>query len=72
MTNNKSPINKKLRIGIIFGGRSVEHEVSLVSATSVISALDKEKYEIIPIGIARTGQWLSSEGKTISYIQKAF
>jgi D-alanine-D-alanine ligase len=50
----------KLRIGVIFGGRSGEHEVSLVSATSVIQALDKEKYEVVPIGITPEGRWLSS------------
>lgn len=50
----------KLRIGIIFGGRSGEHEVSLVSATSVINALDKSRYEVVPIGITREGRWLSS------------
>jgi D-alanine-D-alanine ligase len=59
-TNHQSLIPKRIRIGVIFGGRSVEHEVSLVSAASVINALDKEKYEVIPIGIASTGQWLSS------------
>jgi len=51
---------KKIRVGVIFGGRSVEHEVSLVSAASVISALDKEKYDILPIGITAEGRWLSS------------
>jgi len=60
MTNRQSSIPKRIRIGVIFGGRSVEHEVSLVSAASVINALDKEKYEVIPIGIASSGQWLSS------------
>jgi D-alanine-D-alanine ligase len=50
----------KLRIGVIFGGRSGEHEVSLVSATSIINALDKEKYEVVPIGISREGRWVSS------------
>src|ERR1051325_11665885 len=40
----------KLRVGVIFGGRSAEREVSLVSAASVINALDKTKYEIVPIG----------------------
>ncbi len=50
----------KLRIGVIFGGRSAEHEVSLVSAASVIDALDKEKYEVVPIGISPEGRWLSS------------
>jgi D-alanine-D-alanine ligase len=60
ITNRQSSIPKRIRVGVIFGGRSVEHEVSLVSAVSVINALDKNKYEVIPIGIASTGQWLSS------------
>ena len=51
----------KLRIGVIFGGRSAEHEVSLVSATSVINALDREKYEVVPIGITHEGRWLSAD-----------
>ncbi|MBI4428201.1 MAG: D-alanine--D-alanine ligase [Ignavibacteriales bacterium] len=51
----------KLRIGVVFGGRSAEHEVSLVSAASVMNALDKEKYEIVPIGISPEGRWLSSD-----------
>jgi D-alanine-D-alanine ligase len=51
---------KKVRVGIIFGGRSGEHEVSLVSAQSVMDAIDKEKYEIVPIGITKTGQWIAS------------
>jgi D-alanine-D-alanine ligase len=52
--------SRKLRVGVIFGGRSGEHEVSLVSATSVINALDKEKYEVVPIGITQNGRWMSS------------
>jgi len=50
---------KKLRIGIIFGGRSGEHEVSLTSAKSVMNAIDKDKYEVVPIGITKEGQWLT-------------
>ncbi|MCH8326364.1 MAG: D-alanine--D-alanine ligase [Bacteroidetes bacterium] len=46
---------KKLKIGVIFGGRSGEHEVSIVSAQSVIKTLDKKKYEVIPIGITKDG-----------------
>ncbi len=53
--------SRKLRVGVIFGGRSGEHEVSLVSATSVIQALDKEKYEVVPIGITKEGRWISSQ-----------
>jgi D-alanine-D-alanine ligase len=53
---------KRLRIGILFGGRSGEHEVSLASATSVIHALDPEKYEAVPIGITKDGRWLVGGG----------
>ena len=49
----------KLRVGVLFGGRSGEHEVSLISAASVISALDPEKYEAVPIGISKDGRWLA-------------
>lgn len=50
----------KLRVGVIFGGRSGEHEVSLRSAHSIIQALDKNKYEAIPIGITKSGNWLTA------------
>jgi D-alanine-D-alanine ligase len=49
---------KKLRIGVIFGGRSGEHEVSIRSARSVIEAIDKSKYEVVPIAITKEGNWL--------------
>lgn len=48
----------KTRIAVIFGGRSGEHEVSLVSARSVMNALNPEKYEVIPVGITREGAWI--------------
>jgi len=51
-------LNKKIRLGILFGGRSGEHEVSLTSAASVLKALDPDKYEVVPIGITREGRWL--------------
>ncbi|MCJ7501800.1 MAG: D-alanine--D-alanine ligase [Acidobacteriia bacterium] len=50
-------MKKKLRVGILFGGRSGEHEVSLTSATSVLKALDPDKYEVVLIGITRDGGW---------------
>src|ERR1700731_772405 len=50
---------KKLRVGILFGGRSGEHEVSLLSAASVLNAIDKQKYEVVPIGITKEGRWLA-------------
>ena len=50
---------KKLRVGIVFGGRSGEHEVSLTSAKGVMNAINKDKYEVVPIGITKEGQWLA-------------
>jgi D-alanine-D-alanine ligase len=58
MTNDK----KRLRVGILFGGRSGEHEVSLASAASVIRGLDPDKYEAVPIGITKEGHWLVGAG----------
>ena len=49
----------KIRIGVIYGGRSGEHEVSVRSARSVIEAIDTEKYDVIPVAITREGRWLS-------------
>jgi D-alanine-D-alanine ligase len=51
---------KKIRVGILFGGRSGEHEVSLLSAASVFNAIDKDKYEVVPIGITKEGRWLTA------------
>jgi D-alanine-D-alanine ligase len=50
---------RKIRIGVLFGGRSAEHDVSLRSAQTIIGALDREKFEVIPIGITRYGQWIT-------------
>ena len=47
---------KKIKVGVLFGGKSAEHEVSLQSARNVIDALDKEKYEVVPIGINKAGK----------------
>jgi len=52
---------EKIRVGVLFGGRSGEHEVSLLSAASVLNAIDKEKYEVVPIGITKDGRWLTAE-----------
>src|SRR5208337_343254 len=57
-----TPEKKRLRVGVLFGGRSGEHEVSLASAASVIRGLDPDKYEPVPIGIAKDGHWLVGEG----------
>ncbi|HOP74293.1 MAG TPA: D-alanine--D-alanine ligase [Bacillota bacterium] len=52
----------KIRVGLIYGGRSGEHEVSVLSANSVMAAIDKDKYEVIPIGITKEGRWLPGQG----------
>ena len=51
---------KKTRVGILFGGRSGEHEVSLLSAASVLQAIDRKKYDVIPIGITKEGRWVTA------------
>jgi D-alanine-D-alanine ligase len=51
-------MSKKTRVGVIFGGRSGEHEVSLRSARSVMEAMDRERFEVVPIGISKEGHWL--------------
>ncbi len=57
-------MNKQLAVGVIFGGRSGEHEVSLRSAATIMSALDPEKYHAIPIGITRSGVWVAGPAAT--------
>ncbi len=55
----KCIVVKKIRVGIIFGGRSGEHEVSLRSARSIMDAIDRDKYEVLPIGITKEGRWIA-------------
>lgn len=52
---------RKIRVGVIFGGRSGEHEVSLMSARSVMAALDPERYEVVPVGITKDGRWIAGD-----------
>ena len=65
---------RKIKVGVIFGGRSGEHEVSLQSGQSVMAALDRSKYDVVPIGISKNGRWLTgnvvaalTEGKPASH-----
>lgn len=55
-------IEARKRVGLLFGGRSAEHEVSKPSVANVLRALDPDLYEVIPIGINRDGRWLLCEG----------
>ncbi len=52
---------QKLRVGVLFGGRSSEHEISLRSALTIMSAMDPKRYEVVPIGIGRDGRWYLRE-----------
>jgi len=52
-------VAKKLRVGVIFGGRSGEHEVSIRSARAIVAAIDRKKFEVVPIGITKEGKWLA-------------
>ena len=58
---NHSRMNRKLNLGVIFGGRSGEHEVSLMSARSVLKVIDTQKYKVIQIGITHGGAWVTGE-----------
>lgn len=51
---------KKRRVGVLFGGRSGEHEISLLSAASILKAIDRRKFDVVPIGITKTGHWLTA------------
>ena len=53
---------KKVRVGVLFGGRSGEHEVSLLSAASILNAIDSKKYDVVPIGITKEGRWVTASG----------
>ena len=61
----------KLRVAVVFGGRSGEHEVSLASATSIMENLDRSKYEVIPIGITKEGRWLL-DGEPMKELQAGY
>jgi D-alanine-D-alanine ligase len=56
----REKLAKKLKVGVVFGGRSGEHEVSLLSAASILQAIDREKFDVVPIGITKEGRWLAS------------
>lgn len=60
--NGNDTMSQKIRVAVLFGGQSGEHEVSLVSAHAVMAALDPAKYDVMPIGITRDGRWLASTG----------
>jgi len=52
----------KIRVAVVFGGRSPEHAISCVSAGSILAALDPDEYDVLPVGITRAGQWVLTDG----------
>src|SRR5262245_35829576 len=64
-------MTRKLRIGVLFGGQSGEHEVSLVSARAVMENLDPERYEVVPIGITKQGRWLAGGDPLSALMEQA-
>jgi len=72
-------MTKRIRVAVVYGGRSSEHGVSVVSAGSVLAALDPDKYEVVPVGITRSGQWMITDatpealqisGRTLPEVEK--
>jgi D-alanine-D-alanine ligase len=57
---------KRLRVGVLFGGRSAEHEVSLRSALSIMEAMDKDKYELVPIAVSKAGEWRRLDSQALT------
>ena len=55
---------RKIRVAVVFGGRSSEHEISCVTAGSVLSVIDRDRYEVVPVGVTRTGNWVLTSGDT--------
>ena len=53
---------RKIRVAVVFGGRSTEHAVSCASAGLVLSAIDRDRYDVLPIGIATDGRWVLTSG----------
>ena len=65
LQSQSKSMRKKIRIAILFGGKSAEHEISLISARNIVEAMDKEKYEIVSIGIDKQGRWFFDEGQRL-------
>jgi D-alanine-D-alanine ligase len=64
-TFDPTPMKKKLRVAILFGGRSAEHEISLISARNIAAAMDESKYQIIAIGVDKQGRWFYDKGERL-------
>src|SRR6476469_3257349 len=61
MSGNEGGLSGRIRVAVVFGGRSSEHAISCVSAGSVIAALDPDRYDVVPVGIATDGRWVLAD-----------
>ena len=61
------PVGRRIRVAVVYGGRSSEHGVSVVSAGSVLAALDSQKYDVLPVGITPSGQWMLTDASPESW-----
>ena len=52
---------KKIKVAVLFGGQSSEHDISCISATTVIESIDREKYDVITVGITKDGRWIKTD-----------
>ena len=65
-------LSRRIRLAVLFGGRSSEHQISCVSAGSVLAALDRDRYDVVPIGITREGRWvLASDDAAALAVEQA-
>src|ERR1700759_986467 len=62
VSNRRDMAKRKLRVGILFGGKSGEHDISLRSARSILAAIDRQKKDVVELGITREGAWLQGPG----------
>ena len=53
-----SPTGRRVRVAVVFGGRSGEHTISCATAAGVLSAIDRDRYDVVPVGITKKGQWV--------------
>ncbi len=61
------PLAERVRLVVLFGGRSAEHEISCVSAASVLGALDPERYDVLPVGITSEGRWVAADARGVGW-----
>jgi D-alanine-D-alanine ligase len=62
MSDDSVHLDRRIRVAVVFGGRSSEHAISCITAGSVLAAIDRDRYDVVPVGIARDGRWVLAPG----------